>query len=420
MTTTWNVPPLPDLSVISGCRSCGNAQLELVLPLGVTPLANSLLGSADSIRSQLRYPLDLLRCPRCTLVQLQQVISPERLFSTYVYFSSYSDAMLTHANALCDGIVRSEDLGSRSFVVEIGSNDGYLLQFFKKRGVRVLGIEPAQNIARVAQEKEIPTVARFFSAEVASELAANTQADVVIANNVLAHVPDLNGFMFGIRLMLKERGIAVFEVPYLGDMLEKVEFDTIYHEHQCYFSVTAVSELCRRNGLELVDVERLAIHGGSLRLFAAPADTRVVASRVRKLLGHEREWGVSAAGPYKRFGSAVRSLKANLVRLLTQIRRTVPFVAAYGAAAKGVTLLSYCGIGAETLDFVVDRSRYKQGLRFPIDGLPIVSPAALIERRPEYTLMLTWNFADEILRQQAPYRDGGGKFIIPLPKPRVV
>jgi SAM-dependent methyltransferase len=411
----------PDLTLASACRSCGGRDLELVLALGTTPLANALL-PADGAAEAVQYPLNLMRCPACTLVQIGEIVAPERLFSDYVYFSSFSDTMLKHAEAMADELIQRERLGGRSLVVELASNDGYQLQYFKARGVPVLGIEPAQNIAVVAErEKGIPTIARFFGEEVGAELAAEgRRADVMIGNNVLAHVPDLNSFVAGVARMLKPSGVAVFEAPYLKEMLDSVEFDTIYHEHQCYFSATALAALFERHGLELVDVERQDIHGGSLRVFAAPAGTRARSTVLLALLEAERGWGVDRPEAYKRFAARVAALKRSLIEMLDELKAKGNLLAAYGASAKGVTLLSYCGIGAERLDFVVDRSTYKQGHRYPAGGLPILAPEALMLRHPDYALLLTWNFAEEILRQQAPYRQAGGSFIIPVPEPRIV
>jgi SAM-dependent methyltransferase len=407
----------PGLTAATACRAGGAGGLELVLDLGQTPLANALRPAEGSAE----YPLTLRRCPGCTLVQIGEIVAPERLFSDYVYFSSFSETMLHHAEAMASDLIAGERLGGGSLVVELASNDGYLLQYFKARGVPVLGIEPAQNIAAVAErERGIPTLARFFGRAVGQELAAEgRRADVVIGNNVLAHVPDLNSFVGGVAALLKPGGVAVFEVPYLGEMLERVEFDTIYHEHQCYFSATALASLFERHGLELVDVERQPIHGGSLRVFAAPAGTRRRSDALVALLDEERGWGVDRADAYAAFADRVAALRRDLLALLDELSAKGQRLAAYGASAKGVTLLSFCGIGAERLEFVVDRSTVKQGHRYPAGGLPILPPEALLERRPDYALLLTWNFAEEILRQQRPYRQAGGKFIVPVPEPRV-
>jgi SAM-dependent methyltransferase len=410
---------MKDLTLVSGCRVCGAQPLRHVLSLGETPLANSLLPASGGELPN--YPLNLVRCATCGLVQLREIVAPEALFSDYVYFSSNSDTMLRHSEELADALVRREDLGPADLVVELASNDGYLLQYFKERGVPVLGIEPAANIARFAEtEKGIPTLPVFFGQEVALDLARQGKcADVIIGNNVLAHVPDLNSFVRGVARLLKSSGVAVFEVPYLKDMLDKVEFDTIYHEHQCYYSLTALRYLFAQHQLELIDVERLAIHGGSVRVSVAPAGEREPAARVMTLLDEETGWSVLSDAPYAGFANAVGRLKCQLRELLDELKTGGARLAAYGAAAKGVTLASYCGIGANYLDFVVDRSLHKQGKRFPVDGLPILPPAALLDNKPEYALLFTWNFAAEILRQQSAYLAAGGQFVVPVPAPHI-
>ena len=413
-----------DLQLVTACRSCGASPLMQVLSLGRTPLANALLppGNAPILAQDIpTYPLDLTRCTACGLTQLAQIVSPSKLFSDYIYFSSTSETMLRHAEALADSLTRQEELGPNHLVVEIASNDGYLLQFFKRRGIGVLGIEPAANIARVAEgDKGIPTLSVFFGSEIATDLANQQRsADVIIGNNVLAHVPDLNGFAAGVATLLKPSGIAVFEVPYLRDMLDKVEFDTIYHEHQCYFSLLALQALFVRHRLEIVDVERMAIHGGSLRVSVAPGGRRQPSPRVGALLAEEASWVMNPV-VYADFARSVGGLKLRLLTLLDQLKSSNARIAAYGAAAKGVTLTSYCGIGSHYLEYIVDRSAHKQGYRFPIDGLPIYPPSKLLDDRPDYALLLTWNFAAEIMHQQAAYQAAGGHFILPVPQPAVV
>lgn len=397
------------------CISCGAAPLAPVLHLGTTPLANALLTQAQLAAPEGRFPLELVFCPACALVQITERVPPERLFSEYAYFSSFSDTAVAAARALATRLTRERKLGAGSLAMEIASNDGYLLQHYRDAGVPVLGIEPAQNIARVANERGIPTRAQFFDRDLAARLP---KADVLHANNVLAHVPDLNGVVAGIAAVLKPSGTAVIEVPYLRDLIEKCEFDTIYHEHLCYFSVSALEPLFRRHGLGLAEVERIPIHGGSLRLFAAPG-ARPGASTAN-LLEEERAAGMLDHAYYAGFARQVESLRKDLLALLGRLKGEGKRVAAYGASAKGSTLLNYFGIDAGTLEYVVDRSTEKQGRYTPGTHLHILPPERLKSDRPDYLLLLSWNFLDEILAQQAEYRARGGKFIVPIPEVRVV
>jgi SAM-dependent methyltransferase len=407
---------------ITACRACAAPELVPVLALGDTPLANSLLAPDQAGGAEPRYPLDLVFCPRCSLVQITETVPPEVLFGEYLYFSSFSDTMLRHAEALVARLTAERKLGPGSLAAEVASNDGYLLQYYRRAGVPVLGIEPARNIARVAEERGIRTLCEFFGAEVAAELARRGErADVVHANNVLAHVADLNGVVQGFRSLLKPDGTTSIEAPYVKDMIDGAEFDTIYHEHLCYFSLTALDRLFRRHGLAIWDVERLPIHGGSLRVFATHAEhAPPPTAAVRGLLAEEQQWGVDRPEFYLGFAGRVERLKHELLAQLARLKADGKRVAAYGASAKGSTLLNYFGIGRETLDFVADRSTVKQGRLTPGTHLPIRPPEALLEEQPDYVLLLTWNFADEILEQQAEYRRRGGRFIVPIPELRVV
>jgi len=403
------------------CRSCGETGLQMVLSLGRMPLANALITTEQLDQPESTYPLELAFCTNCTLVQITETVPPEELFRDYPYFSSFSDTMLQHAKAIVEHVLESRPLHGNNLAVEIASNDGYLLQHYKRAGIPVLGIEPAINIARVAEvERGIRTLTDFFGAETAARLVeGGERADVIHANNVLAHVPDLNGFVHGLRLLLKPEGLAIIEVPYVKDLIDRCEFDTIYHEHLCYFSLTALNQLFERHGLTIQQVERLTIHGGSLRIFVT-SDRTSRAAAVADLLEEEHQWGVNRLGFYQDFARRVADLKTSLRQFVFDLKGQDLRLAAYGAAAKGSTLLNYSGIDGSALDFVVDRSTHKQGHYMPGVRLPICSPARLLEEMPSHVLLLTWNFADEILSQQAEYRRRGGKFIIPIPELRVL
>jgi 2-polyprenyl-3-methyl-5-hydroxy-6-metoxy-1,4-benzoquinol methylase len=405
------------------CRACEGNRLEPVLDLGSTPLANRLLAENELTQPEPRFPLELVFCPACTLLQITETVPPEVLFRDYVYFSSFSDTMLAHASQLATSLIEKRRFHPGSLVVEAASNDGYLLKHYAAKKIPVLGIEPARNIAAVAEKNGVRTISEFFGRELATRLnREGISADIFHANNVLAHVADLPGFVTGIATILKPTGIAVIETPYALDMLEKIEFDTIYHEHLCYYSLTALDRLFAAHGLQIVDVERLEIHGGSLRLTIqhASSGTATVSHRVRDLLTHEQHFGINKLAAYRDFATRVGTLKHELLSLLHQLKAAGKRIAAYGASAKGSTLLNYFGLGQNTLDFLVDRSTIKQGKYAPGTHLRIDPPTRLLEDNPDFVLLLTWNFADEILAQQQEYIRRGGRFILPLPVPRIV
>lgn len=402
------------------CRICGNAELALILSLGAMPLANALCTLDQLDGPEPTYPLDLVLCPACSLVQITVTVPPEQLFRQYCYFSSFSETAINNARHICERLIARRQLGAQHLAVEIASNDGYLLQHYQRHGVRVLGIEPAVNVAESAIRNGIPTLCEFFCDAVAEHLVAQGQrADVLHANNVLAHVADLHGVVAGIARLLHPSGEAIIETPYLCDLIEGHEFDTIYHEHLCYYSLSALDVLFRRHHLAILDVERLPIHGGSLRLSVGHAG-RTAQPSVAAMLAAEQAWGVHDIARYHAFRHDVEHLRQELCALLRAQKAAGKRIAVYGASAKGTTLLNYFHIGKETIDFVVDRSTVKQGCYTPGTHLPIYAPETLLTHMPDYVLLLTWNFADEILAQQSAYRQRGGRFIIPLPQLRVV
>ncbi len=400
--------------------------LEPILDLGPMPHADGLLSRAqlDAVRAgkavEPRWPLELAFSRQSGLVQILETVDPRVLFGAdYPYFSSFSDAWLQHCRDHALSLIHTRKLGRSSLVVELASNDGYLLKNFVQAGVPVLGIDPAPGPAQAAEKAGVPTVCDFFTLDMARRLAAEgKRADVIIGNNVMAHVADTNGFVRGIRELLKDSGTASIEAPYVRDMIGHAEFDTIYHQHLCYFSVHSADALFRHNGLSLNHVEWLPTHGGSLRYYAGRE--RSVRESVGRFLADEKELGMDKPGYYRGFASAVRNIGATMRSILSDIKRRGGTIAAYGAAAKGAIMLNFLGADHAMIDFVVDRNVHKQGRFMPGVHVPILAPEELLRRRPDYCVILPWNFKDEIVRQQAGYREAGGRFIVPIPSPVIL
>jgi predicted TPR repeat methyltransferase len=405
----------------SSCRGCGADGLEAMLSLGKLPLANALLTEDRLDQPERRYPLDLAYCSTCALAQITVSVPPEELFSDYAYFSSYADSVVQNAKELVDRTIEQRSLGPRSLAMEVASNDGYLLQHYVQADVPVLGIDPAENIVAEAEARGVTSMAAFFGTDLAEELRASGQrADVLHANNVLAHVPDLNGFVYGIGRVLADDGVAIIETPYVKDLVERLEFDTIYHEHLFYYSVTSLKTLFARNGMDLVDVEWIPIHGGSLRVFASPAGATTPRPSVSEWLAAEEAAGVATPDYYRGFGERVNRLCDDLRALLGDLKAKGHRISAYGAAAKGAVLLNTLGVGRDVIDEVADRSPHKQNHFMPGVHIPIKSPEQVFDGAPDYVLLLAWNYAEEILKQQDRYRRAGGRFIVPVPEPKVV
>lgn len=406
----------------SQCRSCGATLEHTFVNLGMSPLANSYIKPEQLNRMEPFYPLHVYVCAECVLVQLEQFSTPHDIFSDYAYFSSFSDSWLAHAKAYVDMIVDRFRLDRNSNVVEIASNDGYLLQNFVARGIPVLGIEPAANVAEVATKKGINTTVAFFGEKTAVDLCTNGwAADLIIGNNVLAHVPDVNDFVKGLKALLKPCGLITMEFPHLLQLMKQNQFDTIYHEHFSYFSFLAVEQVFARHGMKLFDVEEIPTHGGSLRIYACHDQdaSKPIGDRVRELRSREESIGFGQLNHYGSFGPQVEETKHKLLSFLISARQEGKRIVGYGAPAKGNTLLNYCGIRTDLIDYTVDRSPHKQGYFLPGVHIPIYAPDRIRQTRPDYLLILPWNIREEVMQQMHFIREWGGKFVVPIPEVRV-
>jgi SAM-dependent methyltransferase len=404
------------------CRFCGTRLEHTFVDLGMSPLCESYLSAEDLNQMEPFYPLHVQVCGKCFLVQLPEYVAPENIFTEYAYFSSFSDSWLAHAKSYTDQMVARFPISADSLVVEVASNDGYLLQYFVEKKIPVLGIEPAANVAAVATQKGVPTLVKFFGRVTARELAASgQQADLLLGNNVLAQVPDLNDFVGGMKILLKPGGVITMEFPHLQRLMEQNQFDTIYHEHFSYFSLLTAERIFAAHGLVLFDVEELPTHGGSLRIYARHAEdfSKPVAPRLTELRSREESLGYLNLETYGLFAEQVKETKRKLLEFLIHAKRNGKTIAGYGAPGKGNTLLNYCAIRTDFLDYTVDRNPYKHGRFLPGTHVPIFPPERIRETRPDYLLILPWNLKDEIIKQNGYIRAWGGKFVVPIPEVRI-
>ncbi|MBB6142860.1 2-polyprenyl-3-methyl-5-hydroxy-6-metoxy-1,4-benzoquinol methylase [Silvibacterium bohemicum] len=418
-TITLPAETKQDAVSVKRCRFCGANVQHTFVDLGMSPLCETYPSRTELNHGETYYPLHVYVCDTCFLVQLEEYERAENIFSDYAYFSSYSDSWLRHAKSYCENMRSRFGLGEDSFVVEVASNDGYLLQYFVQHNIPVLGIEPAANVAKVAVEKGVPTLVSFFGTRLAEELVREEQsADLVLGNNVLAQVPDLNDFVEGLKVLLKPEGVLTLEFPHLLKLIEKNEFDTIYHEHFSYFSMLTTVRIMEAHGLKVFDVEELPSHGGSLRVFAcrAGSNNHPTAPNVARVIEDEEKAGLDSVGGYERFAREVKDTKLALVDFLVKAAREGKSVAGYGAPGKSATLLHYCGIGRDLIEYTVDRSPYKQGRFLPGTHIPIHHPDRIRETKPEYVVILPWNLKDEIIKQLEFIREWGGSFVVPIPK----
>ena len=417
-TMTIPAETLQETITAKPCRFCGADLQQTFVDLGMSPLCETYPAPTDLNRGEVYYPLHVYVCGKCFLVQLDEYETPENIFGDYAYFSSYSDSWLKHADNYCASMKARFGLDEESFVVEVASNDGYLLQYFVQRNVPVLGIEPAANVAKVAVEKGVPTLVKFFGTNLAQELVSEGRsADLVLGNNVLAQVPDLNDFVEGLKCLLKPEGVLTLEFPHLLKLIEHNEFDTIYHEHFSYFSLLTTVSLMEAHGLKVFDVEELLSHGGSLRVFACrtEAKTHTVEPSVAHVIEDEEKADLGEVDGYKTFARRVKETKLALLDFLLQAAREGKSVAGYGAPGKSATLLHYCGIGKDLIEYTVDRSPYKQGRFLPGTHIPIHHPDRIRETKPDYVLILPWNLQNEIMKQLHYIREWGGQFVVPIP-----
>jgi hypothetical protein len=418
-----HVSSLPQqAAAVPHCRFCDAPLEQTLVDLGMSPLCESYVNASQANAMEPFYPLHVRVCGRCFLVQLEAYVNPEHIFSDYLYFSSYSDSWLAHAKAYTDQMADRFHLDPGSLVVEVASNDGYLLQYFVQKQIPVLGIEPAANIAPFAEQKGVPTLVKFFGVNTARELVAQGKhADLLLGNNVLAQVPDLNDFVAGMKILLGPNGVITIEFPHLMRMMEENQFDTIYHEHFCYFSFLTAEKIFAKHGLTLFDVEELATHGGSLRIYARHVEdgSKPVHPRVVELRAREQSAGFAELETYLSFDEQVKETKRKLLEFLIEAKRAGKRIVGYGAPGKGNTLLNYCGIRTDFLDYTVDRSPHKQGKFLPGTHVPIYSPERIRLTQPDYVLILPWNLKDEIMTQNAYIREWGGQFVVPIPAVRI-
>lgn len=410
------------VGVVTRCRACGGRLTVTMADLGMQPASNAFIASPAAAHDEKRYPLRARVCEICKLVQLDYDVAPQELFGNYVYFSSYSDDWLAHAKQYCDMARRRFSLGSNSLVIELASNDGYLLKNFIGMGVPVLGIDPSDTVSAAAERIGVPTLVEFFGESLAEKLAAEgRQADLIIGNNVLAHVPLLNDFVAGIARLLKDKGTVTIEFPHLLELIEHVEFDTIYHEHYSYISLYAIEQVFRRHGLRLYDVEKLPTHGGSLRIYASHSHRTDLddSALLHKVRAEESAAGLADLNTYMRFSERVENCRRSLLAFLAEANREHKTVAAYGAAAKGNTLLNFCGVTPADISLVADRNPHKQSKFLPGTHIPVVSPEALLKVRPDYVLILPWNLQEEIRQQLQGIKEWGGRFVTPVPVVRI-